>query len=93
MNKSRIELSYVIGRAVTGILMIFFVMFTPWWVYFSVLLFLIFYFAPYYEALLICLFVDSLYGETMVLDLPLFFTTLSLILLLASINLQGKVFR
>ena len=87
------NLSFVVGRVSANFLVFLLILLTPWWVYLVVMLFLIFYFNPYYEVVIPALFIDALYGSPAILGFPLFFTSCSLILLATSQILSKRLYR
>lgn len=93
MNKNKIDYSFVIGRVFINVIMVMFILITPWWVYSSALLFLIFYFNSYYEAIFLGIFIDALYGPSVILDFPLFFTFSTVILFLGARVIRKNLYR
>ncbi|MGM0628876.1 MAG: hypothetical protein ACQESA_00415 [Patescibacteria group bacterium] len=93
MKEGTFKGELVIGRIVISLLLVFFVVLTPWWLYVSLLVFFIFFFSRYYEALFLGVLIDSLYGPSVMLHFPAFFTVSIAILLVISISFRGKLFR
>jgi hypothetical protein len=93
MDKNKTEYSFVIARVVINVIMIMFILLTPWWVYSSALLFFIFYFKLYYEAIFLGLFIDALYGPSVILDFPLFFTFSVVILFFGSEFIKKNLYK
>ena len=93
MDRNKIDYSFVVGRVVINIIVVLLILLTPWWVYLSTLLFLIFYFNFYYEAVFLSIFIDALYGPSVILDFPLFFTFSTVILLLGSRTVKKNLYR
>lgn len=82
MEIDPIKKSFIVGRIFSGILMVFFVLLTPWWLYFSLLIFFLFYFDFYYESVFIGFLIDTLYGPLPLYGFPFLFTLLATIIVL-----------
>ncbi len=93
MSDDKKNFSFIAGRISVNFLLFMLVLLAPWWVYSAIIVFLIFYFNPYYEVIILAFFIDSLYGSPAVLSFPLFFTTSSVILLVASRVLGKRLYR
>ncbi len=87
------KISSVAGRIVIDVMTLVLIILTPWWLYFGVILFFMFYFYPYYEVVLLAIFMDALYGSPSSLNFPMFFTLISIILLTASGFLGKRIYK
>ncbi|MGM0482681.1 MAG: hypothetical protein ACQEP6_02345 [Patescibacteria group bacterium] len=93
MKEDPFKRELMVGRIIISLLLVFFVVLTPWWLYISLIVFFIFFFSRYYEALFLGVLIDSLYGHSVFLHFPAFFTVSIAILLVISISFRGKLFR
>lgn len=93
MDRNKIDYSFVIGRVIINVIMVMFILLTPWWIYSSFLLFFIFYFNFYYEAIFLGIFIDALYGPSVILDFPLFFTFSVVILFFGSGFIKKNLYK
>ena len=91
MREGSFKNSIVVGRIVVGLLLLLFIMMTPWWFYTGLIVFFLFYFKNYYEAILLALFIDALYGPTVMFSVPLFFTLIAVIMVLLSNPLRDRL--
>ena len=79
----------ITGRVLITILTGLLVIVAPWWVYIPVILFLIFFFNIYFEAIIIGLFMDALYGSPFT-AFPALFTAGATLFVVATLVIRDR---
>ncbi len=84
---------FSLSRIIVNIFVLLLILLSPWWIYSTVSIIFLLYFYYYYEIVIIGFLIDILYGTFIVLGFPLFFTFIFLLLFLAWIILQNRVYQ
>jgi hypothetical protein len=76
----------MIFRVILSFILLFLVFFLPWWANVILIIALAFYFKNYYEAVILGLIMDAIYGSFVVFDSFIYMFTISFLIMIYVVN-------